>query len=103
MVSTIDTLVIDKFNSQKLFDKKITQCMSNYNFFLQIVNSLKNCFPEFKNNDTEILNIFNHSNYTNYILLTLERFLNQFYTILLIKLFIKFNHYWIHFNTGFIQ
>jgi len=76
MVSSIDTLVIGKFNSQKLFDKKITQCMSNYNFFLQIVDSLKSCFPEFKNNDTEILNIFNHSNYTNYILLTLEDVIN---------------------------
>tara|TARA_Y100000361_G_scaffold154194_1_gene178683 strand:+ start:1686 stop:3125 length:1440 start_codon:yes stop_codon:yes gene_type:complete len=77
MVSTIDTLIITEFNNQKLFDKKITKCMSSYNFFPQIINSLKKCFPELNNNDMETLNVFNQDNYTNYILLTLEDIINS--------------------------
>lgn len=47
-------------------------CLSKYNFFPQIANSLLSCFPEAYNEDTTIYEMLTQETYGNYILLTLD-------------------------------
>ena len=49
-----------------------TSCLSTYNFYPQIANSLRSCFPKSYNEDTNVYDTLIQSSFNNYILLTLD-------------------------------